>query len=79
MAAAGKFLWAELVARFGFETLIVNRLRRRIRGADLARDLFARAACRSRSAVRFVGAGLAPPWRRATEPARIVAANEFAA
>ena len=37
---ARKLFRPELLARFGFEALIVNRLRRRIRGADLARDLF---------------------------------------
>ena len=40
MAAAGEFVRAELAARLGFQTLIVDRLRRRIRRADLSHDLF---------------------------------------
>ena len=38
---ARKLFGPELIARFGFEALVVNRLRSWIRGAHLARNLFA--------------------------------------
>jgi len=38
---ARKLFWPELFACFGFEALKMDCLRRRIRGVDLARDLFA--------------------------------------
>src|SRR5258707_6686525 len=41
LPAPGQLFRPKLLAGFGFEALVVNRLRRRIRCGDLARDLFA--------------------------------------
>ena len=50
---ARKLFWPEVFAGFGFEALVVNRLRSWIRGAHLARDLFAkRHACHEMRAAR---------------------------
>ena len=69
MPAAGEFLWAELAARLSFQSLIVDRLRRRVGGTDLAYDLFGeRHACdETRSAL--LGRGLPRPGRSAAEAA----------
>src|SRR5271156_2929042 len=61
--APRKLLWAELLARFGFEALIVDRLRCRIRGAHLARDLFAQRHARDEVWRAILGRGLPRPGR----------------
>jgi hypothetical protein len=65
LPASRQGLRPELLAGFGFEALVVNGLRRRIRGADLARDLFAeRHAGDEARAGRIQGRGLPRPERR---------------
>ena len=79
MTAGGEFLWAELAARFGFQALVVDRLRRWIRGADLARDLFGERHAGDKTRAALWGRGLPRPGRSTAEAAGIVVAIEVAA
>ncbi len=79
MTAGGEFLWAELAARFGFQTLIVDRLRRWVGGADLARDLFGEWHAGDEARSALLGRGLPRPGRSAAKAARVNAAIEIAA
>src|SRR6266699_3178076 len=71
MPAARERLWTKLLARFGFETLVMNGTRSRILRADLPRDLFVErhAGNKMRPAVRRIeGRGLPRPGRHKGRP-----------
>src|SRR6266478_8126928 len=70
-AAARERLRTKVLARFGFEALVMDGARSRIRGADLPRDLFIErhAGNKMRPAVRRIkGRGLPRPGRHESRP-----------
>src|SRR5260370_38790327 len=67
----GQLLWPELLLRFDFETLVMNRARSLIGSADLPRDLLAErhAGYKMRRVHRLIeGRGLPPPGRHNGRP-----------
>src|SRR5260370_28637200 len=67
----GQLLWPELLLRFDFETLVMNRARSLIGSADLPRDLLAErhAGHKTRRIHRLIeGRGLPRPGRRKSRP-----------